>query len=135
MKMYDIVMWLIIFNSVLGLLGTIDPFEINNNPTIQKLPVADAELDDKLANIMSLIANPDETYGIFSVIGSWINIGLQMFTWIISFALLSVIYLPSLLLLLGVPQALVTVISAITLVVTAIGIWQLVSGKWIPFGK
>jgi len=133
--MYDIVMWLIIFNSVLGLLGTIDPFEINNNPTIQKLPVADAELDDKLANIMSLIANPDETYGIFSVIGSWINIGLQMFTWIISFALLSVIYLPSLLLLLGVPQALVTVISAITLVVTAIGIWQLVSGKWIPFGK
>ena len=135
MKMYDIVMWLIIFNSVLGLLGTIDPFEINNNPTIQKLPSADAELEDKLTNIMALIENPDETFGILSVLGTWLNVGLQMFTWIVSFALLSVTYLPSLLLLVGVPSALVSLISVITLVVTAIGIWQLISGKWIPFGK
>lgn len=135
MKMYDIVMWLIIFNGVLGLLGTVDPFNINDNPTIQKLPSADAELEDKLTNIMALIEHPDETFGIFSVLWTWLNIGGQMFIWIISFALLSVTYLPSLLLLLGVPPALVSLISVITLVVTAIGIWQLISGKWIPFGK
>ena len=85
-------MWLIIFNGVLGLLGTVDPFNINDNPTIQKLPSADAELEDKLTNIMALIEHPDETFGIWSVLGTWINVGLQMFTWIISFALLSVTY-------------------------------------------
>lgn len=127
-------MWLIIFNGVLGLLGTVDPFNINDNPTIQKLPSADAELEDKLINIMALIEHPDETFGIFSVLWTWVTIGGEMFIWIISFALLSVTYLPSLLLL-GVPPALVSLISVITLVVTAIGIWQLISGKWIPFAK
>lgn len=135
MKMYDIVMWLIIFNAVLGLLGTVDPFNINDNPTIQKLPPANAELEDKLTNIMALIEHPDETFGIFSVLWTWLTVGLEMFIWIISFALLSVTYLPLLLLALGVPPALVGLISVITLVVTAIGIWQLISGKWIPFGK
>lgn len=135
MKMYDIVMWVIIFNSVLGLLGNMDPFDINDNPTIQKLPSANAELEDDLANIMDLIANPNNDGGIFSVIGTWILIGIQTFIWIISFALLSITYLPSMLLLLGMPDALVMVINVLTVVVTAIGIWQLITGKWIPFAK
>lgn len=133
--MYDIVMWVIIFNSVLGLLGNMDPFDINDNPTIQKLPSANAELEDDLANIMDLIANPNNDGGIFSVIGTWILIGIQTFIWIISFALLSITYLPSMLLLLGMPDALVMVINVLTVVVTAIGIWQLITGKWIPFAK
>lgn len=133
--MYDIVMWVIIFNSVLGLLGNMDPFDTNDNPTIQKLPSANAELEDDLANIMDLIANPNNDGGIFSVIGTWILIGIQTFIWIISFALLSITYLPSMLLLLGMPDALVMVINVLTVVVTAIGLWQLITGKWIPFAK
>lgn len=133
--MYDIVMWVIIFNSVLGLLGNMDPFDINDNPTIQKLPSANAALEDDLANIMDLIANPNNDGGIFSVIGTWILIGIQTFIWIISFALLSITYLPSMLLLLGMPDALVMVINVLTVVVTAIGLWQLITGKWIPFAK
>jgi hypothetical protein len=138
MKAYSIVLWLLLFNAVLGMMSTMDLFGASDtnvsNPLKGILPNADNDLNEKINKCMEIVANPYGDGGFFGLVASWLTFAWLALSWLGEFLLLSVTFLPSLLTYF-IPElgGFITVITLAVYVVAAIGLIQMITGKWFGF--
>lgn len=154
MKAYSILLWLILFNAVLGMLGTfippavdsdgnpVDPdnssnvggrdiFGIGSIPGAVMLPMDNVNLTNDLYDQFESFKTSWSTGNIGSLLAEILimtSIFFQLLFGIIT-------YLPSLLVLFGVPQAVVDVINIGVFIVTFVAAIQIITNKWLTIGE
>ena len=154
MKAYSILLWLVLFNAVLGMLGTfvppavdsdgnsVDPDNLSNvggrdifgmgsiSGAIM-LPNENTELANELTNQFESFKESwgtGNTAGLVTDTVTIMVLFLQLLFGIIT-------YLPSLLIVLGVPTPIINIINVGVVIITIVALVQIITNKWFTIGE